>query len=165
VLWFQFSTVAVGLFPITIFTLTKERRRREHYEQRAKMLTAELQEAVPEPEKEILFSSQNCRERISIASSQIYFIQASDNYVSICHAEGSVKRTLLRSTLKAVEADLRGNPGFLRCHKSYIVNIDKVKRISGNAQGYKLHFETLEDVVPVARQYNSVIRERLAGYP
>jgi len=40
------------------------------------------------------------------------------------------------------------------------VNLDKVEKITGNAQGYKLHLETPELFVPVARKYSEIV-ERL----
>ncbi len=39
----------------------------------------------------------------------------------------------------------------IRCHKSYIVNLNKVNRISGNAKGYKLQIDELDFLIPVSR--------------
>jgi hypothetical protein len=40
-----------------------------------------------------------------------------------------------------------------RCHRSYMVNLQKVYRVSGNAQGYKLHLWQVAEPLPVSRGY------------
>jgi DNA-binding LytR/AlgR family response regulator len=45
----------------------------------------------------------------------------------------------------------------VKCHRSCIVNLDKVVKVSGNAQGFKLHLKETDFVVPVARKYSEVV--------
>ena len=79
------------------------------------------------------------------------------NYVELSAiSSGKVDRVLLRQTISSTYTQLQsidaGN--VQRCHRSYIVNLDKISQVSGNAQGLKLSFDGLEDVlVPVSRSY------------
>ncbi len=43
--------------------------------------------------------------------------------------------------------------GLIRCHRSYIMNPDKVIQVSGNAQGLKLELSNKTYQVPVSRKY------------
>lgn len=52
-------------------------------------------------------------------------------------------------------------PHIIRCHRSYIVNLDRVERVTGNAQGYKLHLLGGQFEVPVARRFNDTIIRQL----
>ncbi len=46
-----------------------------------------------------------------------------------------------------------------RCHRSYLVNLNKVIHVSGNAQGLKLTMANGGSEVPVSRRYISVIKK------
>jgi DNA-binding LytR/AlgR family response regulator len=70
------------------------------------------------------------------------------------------RRTVLRNSLTNLEVILAG-AGLIRCHRSYLVNLRRVERVSGNAQGYRLHFIGLESSVPVARGRSAKVLEIL----
>lgn len=61
-----------------------------------------------------------------------------------------------------MEENLAEFPEFYRCHRTYIVNLQKVKHISGNAQGYKLHLENIDTLIPVSRSLNEGIAAKFA---
>ena len=63
------------------------------------------------------------------------------------------EKPLLRSSLSRLEKQI-DQPHIVRCHRSYVVNINRVERVTGNAQGYKLHLFAGQFLIPVARQYN-----------
>ncbi len=44
-----------------------------------------------------------------------------------------------------------------RCHRSYIVNLDKVRNLKDNAQGYKLILSEMDFDIPVSRSFIPVI--------
>ena len=98
------------------------------------------------------FLDENGKPDFSINFDQLIFIKAANNYVEINYfEEESIKKYLLRNSIRKVEEQL-SHPSIKRSHRSYLVNLDKVGRITGNAQGYKLHFPfTAEFVVPVSR--------------
>ena len=88
-------------------------------------------------------------------SSSILFIEASENYVNIHYLESGVeKRYQLRNTMKSMET-LSEKAGFVRVHRSYIVNPSHVKSVRKDEGG--LYFADLgENVsmeVPVSKRY------------
>ena len=58
---------------------------------------------------------------------------------------------MLRVTMKKIEDLLYKNENIVRCHKSYFVNLNYVKNVSGNARGYFLTINNLDISIPVSR--------------
>lgn len=163
VLWFQMATIAVGIMPVSILILLNERTQRKRYE----FTSHELNDRV-HPLEEINDQStiiklhSNSGDGLEMHIDDLLFLKASDNYVEAYSLQGKhVQKTLLRNTLKALEEDLSLHDQLFRCHKSYLVNTDHVVRVSGNAQGFKLHLHYTEEVISVSRQYNGIIKEKL----
>lgn len=92
--------------------------------------------------------------RIVLKHSDILFIQASDNYITVCYqAQGKLTRFMLRNTLRALEDELK-EEAIIRCHRSYLVNIGKVKLIRREKEGLLLELDsTPPSSVPVSRTY------------
>jgi hypothetical protein len=171
-LWFIGITFVIGLFPISILVLMKERRERTGYESSSAQLTAELHPAQPNAhprseEKTITISSANVGDDdLVIAESALRFIRSADNYAEVHYrVDRRLERRIVRATLKEISDRLADRPALYRCHKSYLVNMEAVERISGNAQGYKLHLEGVELPVPVSRSNNETIRTHLPVRP
>jgi DNA-binding LytR/AlgR family response regulator len=47
----------------------------------------------------------------------------------------------------------------MRCHRSYLVNVNHIDRVEGNSQGYRIYFETIDFAVPVSKNYVNKLRE------
>ncbi len=104
--------------------------------------------------------AENEKDSIELTSDALYFIESSDNYSTIYYEkQGKLQKELLRSSLTRLEGQI-ASENIVRCHRSFIVNLDKVEKVTGNAQGYKLHLVAPELLVPVARKYTEVV-ERL----
>ncbi len=163
-LWFQFSTITIGIFPVTIYTLLREKISRQKYSKGAVSLSAELGTARHKNSDEVVeLRSRDGKENLVYPIDRLYFIKASDNYAEIHYLDDSMQMDLVRNTLKEISEDLSKYGQMFRCHKSYIVNFDLVTAISGNAQGYKLHLDGYEKTIPVSRQHNNLINQRLAS--
>lgn len=98
------------------------------------------------------FKDENDKLDFVLHLNQLVFIKAANNYVEINYLENEqIKKYLLRNSIRNIESQLT-YPSIKRCHRSYLVNMDKAARITGNAQGYKIHFPfTVDFVVPVSR--------------
>ena len=94
------------------------------------------------------------KDSIVILPEKILYMESSGNYVDICYLEESkVKHKLLRSTVKQMEEAMQAYSSFIRCHRAYIVNINHITNIGGNAQGYRLSLSGLQQEIPVSRTY------------
>jgi hypothetical protein len=151
-------TLAVGVLPISIIVLIREMRLRISFEKNAVSLNATLNAEKQNGETD---SSQDKlqieEEKFNLQN--ILFIQSSANYLEVVYLENNnMKRRVVRQTLKEVESKLEHQSDFVRCHKSFIVNLFHVERFSGNAQGYKLHIKNHEQIIPVSRQHNEHVK-------
>ena len=86
-------------------------------------------------------------------------MESADNYAIIYLIEnGAQRKEMLRSSLTRLLSQINDTE-VVRCHRSYIVNLSQVQEVSGNAQGYKLHLENCDALVPVARKYSEIVEK------
>lgn len=88
-----------------------------------------------------------------IHTDAILFIEAYGNYVKVFFAEEMI---LSHEKISALE-DLLPKGNFLRVHKSFLVAIDKIKRIQGNQIYLQDH------KIPIGQTYRSRINHLLCG--
>ncbi len=152
--WWGFGGfgLAIGIFPIVglitadyIFLLHK-------YQGSAEAINPKLglNESLTRTET-VLLEGANEGERLEIASDQLLYLQSASNYVEIFHRDAdSIRSIVFRVPMKQLE-DALPSPPWIRIHRSYLVNLEHVQRVSGNAQGHKLHIPDVEQALPVAR--------------
>jgi hypothetical protein len=150
-----FVTLAVGIFPVSVFTFVNYTLLLRKYSQpiAIKETIAEL----PTIPDKLWLTAENGKDKLGFAASDLLFIESSDNYATVYFLdEEKIKKELIRSSLSRLETQIKDS-FIARCHRSYIVNLGKVSAVSGNAQGYKLYFPGTEQRIPVARKYASEI--------
>lgn len=177
-LWFQGTTILVSLLPITIYTLFKQNSLLRKFEQQASALEKKLQEkldpdkkqepppsSLPEKKNEfplIELTGDYQGEKLVLPSEDLYFIAAANNYVKVFFIKNEkISYSIIRMTMKKAEEALEAWPDFFRCHRAYIVNLDKVQHVEGNAQGYKIRLAGVEESIPVSRNLNSEFSDKL----
>lgn len=110
---------------------------------------------------EIVLCDEQGKPALKVRQDQLLFLKSAGNYVEAFFLEGETcRRSILRNTLAALELVLAGSP-VERCHRSYLANLALVTRVSGNAQGYLLHFGGCAHTVPVARSKSAEILEKV----
>jgi len=102
----------------------------------------------------IPFHDENETLKLSIKIQDLVFLEAADNYVIIHFKSGHTqKRFLLRNTLKNLERQLEGWP-LLRCHRSFMVNIDQIKMLKRGHNQFSLWLDESGSIsVPVSKGY------------
>jgi len=111
------------------------------------------------------FSSDNGKDQVSVALDDLLYLESQDNYVAVTWTEDGARRaSLIRSSLKRLEATL-DEPLLLRCHRSFIVNLGRVRGCQGNRHGLKLTLEGADRPVPVSRAYTETLLEKLGATP
>lgn len=92
--------------------------------------------------------------KLSLKLDNLIYLEAADNYVIIhYYNKGRTSKFMLRNTLKKLETEL-ADTELVRCHRSYMVNFEKVKIIRKDKDGLKLELdlEAAQDI-PVSRTY------------
>jgi hypothetical protein len=103
--------------------------------------------------------------RFSVKKERLLYLESAENYISIFYLnKGKVAKHLLRDTLKKVEEGFSGTD-VVRCHRSYMVNFEKVKVIRKERDGLKLELDTpsISDI-PVSRTYVKAVMQTFSKY-
>jgi hypothetical protein len=158
--WLGF-TAAVGVIPATIITLLNYTRLLRRYATDNFQIEQHEPESVSDHDTaDITFTAENEKDSLTVAVDDLLYIESADNYSEIVYIQDNqIGKTLLRGSLSRFEEQIP-HPDLVRCHRSYIVNLRQVERISGNAQGYKLQLKHHPALIPVARRYG----DRVADY-
>ncbi|MFO7369866.1 MAG: LytTR family DNA-binding domain-containing protein [Bacteroidales bacterium] len=103
--------------------------------------------------------------KFSIKKNDLLYIEAADNYIVIYYLDHmKLSKYMIRNTLKSIELSLP-DAGLVRCHRSYMVNIDNVKFIRKEKEGLIIGFDSPSDiVVPISKTYLDVFVKRLSRY-
>jgi len=103
--------------------------------------------------------------KFSIKKENLLYLESAENYVNICYLnKGKVSKYLLRDTLKKIEENFSGTE-IVRCHRSYMVNFEKVKVIRKDKDGLKLEFDnpSVTDI-PVSKTYVNTVMQTFSKY-
>lgn len=116
----------------------------------------------PYEDKRITLFDSNGVLKISINEDNLYFIESDDNYIKVWYtvSTGEVRQYMLRCPLKTVEDSFSGSV-LVRCHRKFIVNINKVCILRSEKEGYKI---TLGldgvDSIPISKTYEQNVLSR-----
>jgi hypothetical protein len=103
--------------------------------------------------------------KFSIKKENLLYLESAENYVNICYLnKGKVSKYLLRDTLKKFEENFSGTE-IVRCHRSYIVNFEKVKVLRKDRDGLKLDFDNPSVIdIPVSKTYVNTVMQTFSKY-
>ena len=96
--------------------------------------------------------------RLTINVDSLYYLESEDNYIKV-HYKHNDKITsyMLRCRTRSVEKSLEGTC-MVRCHRSYIVNINKIRFLE---EERRLHYLALDDDsirrIPVSKSYYNTL--------
>ncbi|UOB16762.1 LytTR family DNA-binding domain-containing protein [Abyssalbus ytuae] len=81
------------------------------------------------------------------------FAKSDGNYIEIYlkNETSEIEKLVKRITIKELASQLHLFPFIMKTHRSYMVNLNEVENVTGNAQGYKLTIKNYKDTVPVSR--------------
>lgn len=148
----------IGIIPATVLVLLNYTYLLHKYNQ--PVIPHHVSTGIVEEDNKVLeLVAENGKDHVIIPANELLYISASDNYCTIVfHEHEKLQKVLLRSSLSRLESQLNVS-GIIRCHRSFIVNLSQVRKITGNAQGYKLHFDILDEPIPVSRSYSSILSQ------
>lgn len=161
-LFIAWTTFIIGLFPSVAITLYNQNRLYNKFKNPPQPSPVTESSLENDTVLSLDFKADNGKDGIAISASSFLFAEAADNYVDVffLNDRGVTEKQLLRASLSRLEKE---NPhSFLvRCHRSYWVNLHQVAKVSGNAQGYRLHIKSTELSIPVGRSASEMVMEKL----
>jgi len=166
ILRFQLYTISVGIIPIVVLTIIKQNLSLSQNLKIANQFNNSLQ--VKEgpagiQDQLVCVTAENTKDKFEIKLSDLWYIEAYGNYIRIFYSTGSeIKTILIRSTLKRMEAQLKEYKPIVKCHRAYLVNVNKIVRAKGNSQGLKLILDNTGIQVPASRNFSRTLRSKIA---
>lgn len=116
----------------------------------------------PHKEKRINLSDNNGAIKFSINSDNLYFLESDDNYIQVWYisTDGEMKQYMLRCKLKTIEESFTDSD-LVRCHRKYVVNIDKVATLRFEGGGYFIDLDRKGlEPIPVSKSYEETVLSR-----
>ena len=107
--------------------------------------------------------AENKKQAFAEEVERVILIHSSGNYVEIYWIDRklAVRKRLFRQSFINVEKALITSDVMLKCHRCWMVNINKVKKLKRAASGYHLELEGIEFPIPVSRNWIPVFKEKL----
>lgn len=157
------AAITIGLIPLTISMYMVKNRNLKKNLFEANQLNASLSQRLKqEGLNDVIVLEGSTKDSISVNADAILYISSAGNYVEVVYEEeNGFRKKMLRSTIKQVEIILQSYPVFIRCHRAFIVNVNQIANISGNAQGYRLTLYHTKEEIPVSRTYMKSLKDAL----
>lgn len=145
-------TLAVGIPISIIYILSRYIYLKNIHEKKARDISQHLPVSASEQRQNLLkITAQNTE--LIINENDFLFVQSMENYCTFYFLENnSLQKALIRISLANVLQQIETG-SVKKCHRSYIVNLERVKKLKGNAQGYKLILPEIDFEIPVSRSF------------
>ncbi|UMB59210.1 LytTR family transcriptional regulator [Lutibacter sp. A80] len=109
----------------------------------------------------ITITGNNKSETLSILESDFIFARAQQNYVDVYFkTEKGVAQKTFRNTLSNIMKQL---PNAWQVHRSYLVNLDYLKTVEGNARKRFIRITASEEIIPISQLYYKALSNRLSN--
>lgn len=100
--------------------------------------------------------------QLSVAKENLLYIESADNYICIWYQKGEMlKKKLMRITMKEISEQL-AETNIVRCHRSYMVNLDLVKVMRREKENIFLELGVPNvKEIPISKTYGEAVLRRL----
>ena len=154
------NTLLIGMLFVMILVPLNQNRLYRRNSERAAILSRNPVRSIPTPALSI--RTQLKQDDFELDPSTLLFAKADRNYVEIHTVEnGVLQKSLKRISLRSLEEQLHAISHIVKTHRSYLVNLQYLESVSGNAQGYHLKMKYLESPILVSRTLIPKFEERL----
>lgn len=163
---FQILTLAVGVIPVTMLVVSKQKYLSKKHTVSANDVNKKLAKESTETHinQKIKIFGDNLKDFIELDVDSFLFIESSGNYIEVHYVENETGvRKTLRNTIKNSLNFFQDIPEVLQCHRAFIVNIEKILNAKGNSQGLRLELENCDTEVPVSRGYVETIKNKISN--
>lgn len=152
--------ILTAIIPMSALIIINQNRMFRSRAKLADEINKKLKDHKIKQEEIINFISDYQKDSLAIKVNLLLFIRSANNYIEVFWKEGySVKNQMVRCSMAYAEELLKEYKFIIKCHRSFIVNINYIDRFEGNLQGYKLYFEKIDFPIPVSKNFASKLQE------
>lgn len=157
-----FYTVLLGLIPVTIRAiLVRNWRLKKELAEAQKINTLLSGRKLASDEKIIEIRDASSKNTLKLSTHELLYMEAAENYVTVIWEQGNIiKKEMLRMTMKAASKQINDHL-IVFCHRSFIVNLRKVKNISSQSGVLSILLYGIETVIPLSGTYKKEIKQKL----
>ncbi|MDO4991676.1 MAG: LytTR family DNA-binding domain-containing protein [Prevotellaceae bacterium] len=113
---------------------------------------------------EMITLKGDSRESLTVNPNDIVYIESIANYLNIIYYNDSdICQKRLRSSLRDIEEMLSQHPFFVHIHRAFLVNINFITQVTGNAAGYKLQIFGTEKILPVSKSNVALFKSKIGS--
>ena len=154
-------TSLIGIFPVVLSGILIQLRATQKNEESADDLSKHLHSNHAEASTVIELEAEN-GQKLLLEVADVRYVEAMQNYVSVWFVnDGQLQKEVIRSTVASMEEQFAGTD-VVRCHRSFLIHVEHIERVSGNAQGLRLSLKDVDGLeVPVSRSYIPKLRQLL----
>ncbi|WBU88426.1 LytTR family DNA-binding domain-containing protein [Cellulophaga omnivescoria] len=111
--------------------------------------------------KSVTIIGNNKSETLTILESDFIFAKAQQNYVDVYYnTENGMQQQTFRNTLSNIMKQL---PKAWQVHRSYLVNLDYLDIVEGNARKRFIRITTTKETIPISQVYYKALNNRLSN--
>lgn len=164
-----FRTGAISLLPLILFNLisynlSMKLKLVNMIDSGKSWLKEEINSFQNPPDQEsVHLVAENKKQAFAEEVERVLLIHSSGNYVEIYWIDRklAVRKRLFRQSFTNVEKALLTSDVMLKCHRCWMVNINKVIKLKRSSNGYHLEVDRIEFTVPVSRNWVPFFKEKL----
>jgi hypothetical protein len=166
-LQFLVFTAMIGVFPVSIQVLLRQNNYHRRFSESSAAINSQLS-GRPAPnnvsQPEIVIVDEYGKPALALGRQVFIAAESADNYVKVYYeGDQGPNHEMLRTSLSALEDALADDNRFFRVHRSWLINLQRVDKVEGNARGYLLQLDSFSKQIPVARSRIASFNDALRG--
>ncbi|WP_340063602.1 LytTR family DNA-binding domain-containing protein [Ascidiimonas aurantiaca] len=174
-LFFQvfLKTMAISVIPISILVFFEQFMHQKKKLKQAVSISKQLKArkenydnkengVIQQKEKYILIPGENGKIELKLLPEELIYLKSEGNYIEVYYSSGtlSIQKKLIRNSLRSILEFLPAS-SFFHCQKSYIVNVDHIISVQGNARNLVLTVRNSDIDIPVSRAKTEALQNFL----
>ena len=113
-------------------------------------------------EPTISFNSDKYK-KVEFTIGKLIYVEGLGNYLNVYYENNGIKKLTIRETFANLEKRLAGSEIIYKQHRSYLINLQYIEKLTGDSQGLKIHVKNHDAVIPVSRSKTSEFRQIISN--
>jgi hypothetical protein len=149
------NTFIAGIFLAPIIISINLNRQQLKNSQKAERISSSITDVKEiQNNTSVTIETEVKSEKFVFESHSFIYAKAEGNYAEIfLKKDDKVQKLIKRIPIKNLEMQLSTFSFIIKTHRSVLLNLNYIEKVTGNAQGYKVQLKDCPDTVPVSRNF------------